>query len=265
MPVPAMPTRWTGRCKGEREEETECARVYRNARPRTSARARGTHLRLRPLPESDPVQPDQAAAMLVFERNTEPGRNAEALPFASRQPAAPAARFLVCFGGAPPRTPPRRRSRAPQNDPVLPANSAILSKTRSRTGSWRSRENQNQPCPRPANDPTLTQSGLLGLCVDASTPSGRLAPTSGRLCLAVALRLRLGLCARHWQSPPPCLQTPAPVRRMGEAGRKRRCARAKKSLASRARICYSVPDRPPPAGRGVAPRRPVPQAAKGPP
>ena len=49
--------------------------------------------------------------MLMFEKNTEPGRNAEALPFASRHPAAPG-RTVVCMGGAAPRTPPRRRNHA---------------------------------------------------------------------------------------------------------------------------------------------------------
>ena len=92
------------------------------------------------------------------------------------------------------------------------------------SGAARSREIQNQSCSRPAGGPTSTRSGLLGLCVDASAPCGRLAPTSGRLCLAVALRLRLGLCARHWRPPPLCLQTPAPVRHVEEDGRNRRCS-----------------------------------------
>ena len=49
--------------------------------------------------------------MLVFEKNTEPGRNAEALPFASRHPAAPGRTVLGLFwrGSAPhPDTAPER-------------------------------------------------------------------------------------------------------------------------------------------------------------
>ena len=79
------------------------------------------------------------------------------------------------------------QNRATQNNPVHPANPAILSKTWSGTGSWRSRENQNKPHSRPANAPTLTRSGLLGLCVDAGSVFEK-------------LRLRSEL-ARHPEEP----------------------------------------------------------------
>ena len=132
-------------------------------------------------PGRRPVQPDQAAAMLGFERNAEPGRNAEALPFASRRPAVPGRSVLGWFwrGSAP----------HPDTAPV-----ALRGAGPAPGGAG----NPKQSYSRPADGPTSTRSGLLGLCV----------------------RRRLCVC-----------KTPAPVRSMGAPFRRER--RATRAFPSR--------------------------------
>ena len=105
----------------------------------------------------------------------------------------PAARFPVCFGGAPPRIPPRRRSRGEQD---------------------------NAKQSRPSCNP-VENAEQVRFVAGRETTRPITFPAGGRPDLG-AKRSSRPPC-----SPPPLrLQTPAPVRSMGESGRRRRCARA---------------------------------------
>ena len=159
--------------------------------------------RAHPLPEPDSVQPDQAAVILVFERNTEPGRNTEALSFASRHPAAPGRKSSGLFWRGSPRTPPRHAGRDGNSAPR---------KTE--------QVNAKQSCPSCKSCNPVENAEQGRLVAEEGNPKPTLFPT-GEWSDLDAKRSSRPLC-----SPPPlCLQTPAPVRHVEEDGRNRRCAR----------------------------------------
>ena len=122
-----------------------------------------------------------------------------------------AAWFLVCFGGAPPRTPPR----------------AVRCFTRSRTGSWRNREPQKQSCSRPADGPTSMRSCLLGLCVRR------------RLCVCKtpAPVRSMGASFRRGRGATRAFPSRCPARRRTRCGGRRRRGGRGRGRGSRAARC----------------------------